>query len=126
MAFPNVSRSTAPPARSRSTASSSRERAASASSATATSRRSMRRAEATPRSGERAEAIAAQYLVAQGLVIVARNYRTRRGEIDLIARDGDTLVFVEVRMRSRADFGGAAASVTLAKRERWIAAALAY
>jgi len=86
----------------------------------------MRRAEARPRSGERAEAIAAQYLVAHGLVIVARNYRTRQGEIDLVARDGDTLVFVEVRMRTRTDFGGAAASVTAAKRERWIAAALGY
>ena len=62
----------------------------------------------------------------RGLVIVARNFRTRRGEIDLIARDGDSLVFVEVRMRSRADFGGAAASVTAAKQARWIAAAQGY
>jgi len=78
------------------------------------------------RSGQRAEGIAADYLVGKGLVIVTRNYRTRQGEIDLVARDGDTLVFVEVRMRSRSDFGGAAASVTGAKRERWIAASLAY
>jgi putative endonuclease len=76
--------------------------------------------------GSRAESIAAEHLVRQGLVIVARNFRTRQGEIDVIARDGDTLVFVEVRMRSRADYGGAAASVTAAKRERWIAASLAY
>jgi putative endonuclease len=76
--------------------------------------------------GQRAEAIAAEFLERHGLTIVARNFRTRHGEIDLVARDKDTLVFVEVRMRSRADYGGAAASVTAAKRERWIAASLAY
>ena len=65
-------------------------------------------------------------MVARGLVIVARNFRTRRGEIDLIARDGTTLVFVEVRMRRSAAFGGAAASITAAKRSRLIAAAGAY
>jgi putative endonuclease len=43
-----------------------------------------------------------------------------------VARDGDSLVFVEVRMRSRSDFGGAAASVTAAKQARWIAAAQGY
>ena len=59
-------------------------------------------------------------------MIVARNFRTRRGEIDLIARDRDSLVFVEVRMRSRADFGGAVASVTAAKQARWVAAAQGY
>ena len=56
--------------------------------------------------------IAADHLARRGLVIVERNFRTRHGEIDLIARDGDTLVFVEVRLRTRADFGGAAASIT--------------
>ena len=61
-----------------------------------------------------------------GLSIVERNFRTRRGEIDLVARDRDSLVFVEVRMRSRGDFGGAAGSVTTAKRTRWIAAAQGY
>jgi putative endonuclease len=82
----------------------------------------MRRAEA----GAAAEGIAADYLARRGLAIVARNFRTRHGEIDLIARDGDTLVFVEVRMRTRADYGGAAASVTARKRERLIAASLGY
>ena len=76
--------------------------------------------------GAQAEALAAQYLEARGLVILARNFRTRRGEIDLVARDGDTLVFVEVRYRSRSDFGGAAASVTARKQQRIVAAALAY
>ena len=55
-----------------------------------------------------------------------RNFRTRHGEIDLVARDGDTLVFVEVRMRTHAEYGGAAASVTAAKRERLVAASLGY
>jgi len=76
--------------------------------------------------GARAEDLAALHLARQGLVIVERNFRTRLGEIDLIARDGDSLVFVEVRMRSRGDFGGAAASVTAAKRGRWVAAAQGY
>lgn len=77
-------------------------------------------------SGARAEAIAADYLARQGLVIVARNFRTRHGEIDVIARDGDTLVFVEVRLRTRRDFGGASASLTPAKQKRLVAASLAY
>lgn len=68
---------------------------------------------------ERAEA----FLGRQGLAIVARNYRTRLGEIDLIARDGATLVFVEVRLRSDARFGGAAASITPRKQRRIVAAA---
>jgi len=76
--------------------------------------------------GARAEAIAAEYLARQGLVVVARNFRTRHGEIDVIARDGDTLVFVEVRLRTHRDFGGAGASVTAAKQQRLIAASLAY
>ena len=57
---------------------------------------------------------------------IARNFRTRRGEIDVIVRDRDTLVFVEVRLRSRATYGGAAASITPAKRARLIKAAHAY
>jgi putative endonuclease len=76
--------------------------------------------------GTRAEGLAADHLERHGLVILERNFRTRHGEIDLIARDGDSLVFVEVRLRSRGDFGGAAGSVTAAKRARWIAAALGY
>jgi putative endonuclease len=48
------------------------------------------------------------------------------GEIDLIARDGDVLVFIEVRLRRRADFGGAAGSITAAKRSRMVAAAGLY
>jgi putative endonuclease len=66
------------------------------------------------------------FLARHGLVIVERNWRRRVGEIDLVARDGDVLVFVEVRLRRRSDFGGAAASITGAKRARMIAAAGLY
>ena len=76
--------------------------------------------------GAHAEALAAAFLAERGLQIVARNFRTRQGEIDLIARDGATLVFVEVRRRSSSEFGGAADSITATKRSRLIAAARAY
>jgi putative endonuclease len=76
--------------------------------------------------GARAEALAADYLTRQGLAIGARNFRTRFGEIDLIARDGRTLVFVEVRMRRSGRFGGAAESITARKRDRIVAAARGY
>jgi putative endonuclease len=68
--------------------------------------------------GAAAEAIAAEFLQARGLVVVRRNYRCRGGEIDIIARDGATLVFVEVRLRSSSAFGGARESITSAKRRR--------
>lgn len=76
--------------------------------------------------GKDAEARAAKFLEAQGLQIVARNYRGRYGEIDLIAREGATLVFVEVRARASNAFGGAAASITTAKREKLTRTALQY
>jgi putative endonuclease len=74
-------------------------------------------------SGGAAEERAARFLAERGLAIVARNYRTRRGEIDLVARDGTTLVFVEVRMRAGASFGGALASIDARKQARIAAAA---
>ncbi|MBT9541350.1 YraN family protein [Thiobacillus sp.] len=76
--------------------------------------------------GQTAEARAEAFLVKQGLAPVARNWRCRFGEIDLIMQDGATRVFVEVRLRSRSDFGGAAASVTLAKQRKLLAAARQY
>lgn len=76
--------------------------------------------------GQQAEDLAAAFLQRQGLTIVERNFRVRGGEIDLIARQGSTLVFVEVRLRSRADFGGAAASITAQKQARLICAAEHY
>ncbi|MDR1888360.1 MAG: YraN family protein [Zoogloeaceae bacterium] len=73
--------------------------------------------------GARAETLAARYLQARGISIVQRNFRVRGGEIDLIARDGDITVFVEVRLRRSAVFGGALASITPGKRRRLILAA---
>ena len=73
--------------------------------------------------GGDAEERAAAYLAARGLDIVSRNFRTRLGEIDLVAREGDTLVFVEVRMRSAGTFGGAIESITPRKQRRIQAAA---
>jgi putative endonuclease len=78
------------------------------------------------RRGDEAEAQALAFLQRHGLVLIHRNYRCRFGEIDLIMRDGDTLVFTEVRQRTRADFGGAAESITARKRERLAATARHY
>jgi len=79
-----------------------------------------------PAPGAQAEDLAAAWLERRGLRLVARNFRTRHGEIDLVMRDGATVVFVEVRLRSSARFGGAAASITAAKRARLVAAAEGY
>lgn len=82
--------------------------------------------------GDAGEDRALRHLLRQGLTLVARNYRlaggprARGAEIDLILRDGDTLVFVEVRARADARAGGAAASVTGAKQRRIVRAAQHY
>jgi putative endonuclease len=73
--------------------------------------------------GQRAENLAAAFLQAKGFAILERNFRAKVGEIDLIAKDGDEIVFVEVRARASRDFGGAAASVGAAKRKKLIRAA---
>ena len=81
------------------------------------------------RTGAAAEKQAERFLKKQGLRIIARNYKTPGrggGEIDLIAQDGDTLVFVEVRQRSRQDYGGAAASVGRTKQKHLRFAAQRY
>jgi putative endonuclease len=78
------------------------------------------------RAGARAEDLCAQLLRRAGLRILARNWRCRHGEIDLVAEDGGTLVFAEVRLRRSERYGGAAESVTGAKRRRLLAAARLY
>jgi len=78
------------------------------------------------RAGARAEDLCAELLRRSGLRVVARNWRCRHGEIDLVAEDGGTLVFAEVRYRRNESFGGAAASVTAGKQARLIAAARLY
>jgi putative endonuclease len=70
------------------------------------------------RAGAAAEQAAADYLARHGLVLVARNARYPEGELDLILRERDAIVFVEVRMRSATAFGGAAASVDRFKQKR--------
>ena len=76
--------------------------------------------------GARAEELCAEFLQRAGLRILARNWRCRHGEIDLVAEDGETLVFAEVRLRSDPRFGSAAESITGAKRARIVAASRLY
>jgi TIGR00252 family protein len=75
--------------------------------------------------GRTAEACALAYLEGQGLTLLERNYRCRAGELDLVMLDpaGNVLVLVEVRSRSRGDFGSAAASISFAKQRRCCLAA---
>ena len=76
--------------------------------------------------GDRAEDQSARFLERHGLKVLVRNFRCRGGEIDLICRDGKALVFVEVRLRRNACFGGAAASISQGKQRRIILAARHY
>ena len=68
--------------------------------------------------GRDAEARALAFLEQQGLTLVEKNFRCRAGELDLIMRDGQALVFIEVRSRKNQHFGGAAASVGPVKQQR--------
>jgi putative endonuclease len=74
------------------------------------------------RAGSAAEDRAALCLEGAGLQLLARNYRCRMGELDLVAARDDLLVVAEVRLRSSTRFGGAAASITWKKRQRIIRA----
>ena len=78
---------------------------------------------ARQRAGDAAEAAACAKMQAAGCRILARNVRFREGEIDIVADDGGTLVFVEVRMRRSDGFGGADGSVDAFKRRRLVRAA---
>lgn len=73
--------------------------------------------------GRDAEDAALRFLESQGLELVERNYLCRMGEIDLVMRHGGSLVFIEVRARASDAFGGAAASIGVAKQRRLTAAA---
>jgi putative endonuclease len=73
-----------------------------------------------------AERLAQRYLEEAGLKCVARNFRCRMGEIDLIMQDGSCLVFVEVRLRKHREFGGAAASIDRQKQQRIVKTAQRY
>ncbi|PIQ84856.1 MAG: YraN family protein [Candidatus Omnitrophica bacterium CG11_big_fil_rev_8_21_14_0_20_63_9] len=82
----------------------------------------------TPRQsiGRRGEQLALEALRARGYQIEATNVRYPVGEIDIVARDGRTLCFVEVRSASSMEYGGALASITGRKRQRLIRAARWY
>ncbi len=79
-----------------------------------------------PTIGAEVEAKAMDFLQAEGLELVCRNYRCRRGEIDLIMLDGAVLVFIEVRYRKNSHFGSAAESITSSKQRRITTAAAHY
>ena len=76
--------------------------------------------------GLEAEELACQFLQQQGLKILSRNFRSPRGELDVILEDGQTLVFVEIRYRKQTRFGSGAESVTHAKQTKLITTALYY
>ncbi|MFZ3088783.1 MAG: YraN family protein [Methylotenera sp.] len=76
--------------------------------------------------GNAAEQLAATFLQQKGLTLIEKNFRCTYGEIDLIMRDGKTLVFIEVRLRSSGNFGGAAMSINQSKQEKLRRAAERY
>ena len=76
--------------------------------------------------GETGETLAVRELEGRGYAILARRYRTRYGEIDIVARDGDTVVFVEVKARATAELGTAAEAVTAWKQRRLASMAVEY
>lgn len=78
------------------------------------------------RCGRQAEERARHFLEMQGLIFIASNYRAPGGEIDLIMRDGATLVFIEVRLRCSSQFGDAVDSITNRKQARITATAADY
>ncbi len=78
------------------------------------------------RTGNLGETLAADYLRQQGYTIITRNWRCATGEIDVIARDGDTLIFVEVRTRHGGRLGSPEESITPRKQAKLIALAYEY
>jgi len=76
--------------------------------------------------GKAGEDLAVDELERRGYAILARRYRTRHGEIDIVARDGETIVFIEVKAKESGDFGRAAHAVTAEKQRRVISMAVDY
>lgn len=85
-----------------------------------------RRLSGKQRQGQWWEEQALAYLKGKGMALVEANYSCKSGEIDLIVRDGEQLVFVEVRQRASGSHGGAASSITGAKQRRVVRAAQTY
>nr|WP_314574726.1 YraN family protein [uncultured Pseudomonas sp.] len=73
--------------------------------------------------GREAEALALRHLQQQGLQLITQNWSCKRGELDLVMLDGDTVVFVEVRYRRHAGWGGALESVDFRKQQKLTLAA---
>ena len=69
---------------------------------------------------------AARWLAGQNVQVIERNYRCRQGEIDLIARDGKYLVFIEVKYRSKGQAGHPAEAVNIRKQQKIIRTAMYY
>ncbi len=86
----------------------------------------MKRGNFKQRFGAWGERQAESYLIERGLEVLDRNYRTPSGEIDLVMRHGDQVVFVEVKTRSTTDFGMPEESVTETKQEHLLLAAQLY
>ena len=76
--------------------------------------------------GKLGENLACAALIERGYEIIARRYRTKLGEIDIVARDGDATVLVEVKLRTGSDFGGGAVAVTAAKQRKIMLLAMDY
>lgn len=76
------------------------------------------------KSGQLAESKAHAYLLTQGMTLLIKNYRCSFGEIDLIMQDKEDIVFVEVRSRSRDDYGHASESISLTKQNKLIKTAI--
>jgi putative endonuclease len=76
--------------------------------------------------GRLGEDLAVAELERRGYAILTRRYRTRHGEIDIVARDGETIVFVEVKVKETAEFGTAAEAVTVRKQRRIVSMAVDY
>lgn len=77
-------------------------------------------------SGQQAEDTACRYLKAQGLTVLARNYRAKTGEIDLVMQDQEEIVFVEVRLRNNPNFSSGIESVDRYKQRKLIKTATFY
>ncbi len=76
--------------------------------------------------GQEAESLAQRYLAGNGLELVTRNYRTRLGEIDLIMKDNETIVFIEVRYRKTTTYGSSAESIDRRKQAKLVSCAQHY
>ncbi len=85
-----------------------------------------KRGEENLRKGKAGERKAVRYLKRQGMQILARNYRALRGEIDIVAMDGETLVFAEVKTRYTCDFGEPSEAVDAFKQRKYALAAEEY